>query len=422
VNALPAGWRVLRLGDLAETALGKMLDAARPKGILRVPYLRNVNVQWGRIDTADVREIALNADERDRFRLKTGDLLVCEGGEIGRAAIWRGRTEYMAYQKALHRVQSRGDLDLTYLRYLLEYYADTGELRSRATGSTILHLPQQKLRELPVPLPPIAEQHRIVEALESNLSRLAAANVTLGGVLRKLDALLLAGISKVLFSSARWPSKRLADVLETSIGGVWGSEPGVESVDVRVIRVTELSKGGSIVPYSAASRSISDSQLTTRTLRIDDLLLEKSGGGPTQAVGRVGLIEILESLSVCSNFMQLMRPNPSIVSARFLFWYLHGFYLRGGTKPMQKATTNIRNLKASEYVDQSIPIPSLQEQQALVSTLDRLCLESERLRDQVREMLKRQHNLRRALLAAAFNGRLIGSAPSADLPQELVDV
>lgn len=169
---LPKHWRVVALEEVADTALGKMLDKTRPKGDLRVPYLRNVNVQWGHIDTSDVLTVDLSEDERERFALLPGDLLVCEGGEIGRAAIWRGGPDYMAYQKALHRVRSKGDLNLNYVRYLLEHYANTGDLKSRATGSTILHLPQQRLRGMLIPLPELPEQRRIVEILEDHLSRL----------------------------------------------------------------------------------------------------------------------------------------------------------------------------------------------------------------------------------------------------------
>jgi type I restriction enzyme S subunit len=132
-----------------------------------------VNVQWGRIDTADVATVPLSDDERSRFALKAGDLLVCEGGAIGRAAIWPGGSE-IAYQKALHRVRSRGDVELRWLRYLLEHYDSTGVLAARATGSTIKHLPQAQLRQLPVPLPARVEQRRIVDVLEDHLSRIEA--------------------------------------------------------------------------------------------------------------------------------------------------------------------------------------------------------------------------------------------------------
>jgi type I restriction enzyme S subunit len=205
-----------RLGELADTALGKMLDAARPKGTAVVPYLRNVNVQWGRIDLDDVLTVPLNDEEVDRFALEQGDLLVCEGGEIGRAAQWRGQSGYMAYQKALHRVRSKGDLDLTYLRYLLEYFADTGALRSRATGSTILHLPQRQLRELPVPHPPIAEQRRIVEILEDHLSRLDAAESSLSAAQNRARRLGESMVERAV--QGEWPTASIGDIASVGSG------------------------------------------------------------------------------------------------------------------------------------------------------------------------------------------------------------
>ena len=168
-------WPLVPLSEVAETALGKMLDKGKSKGHPHVPYLRNVNVQWGRIDTHDLLTMELADDERERFAVKEGDVLVCEGGEIGRCAIWRGRTQYLAYQKALHRIRPGDNLDARFLRYLLEHHSLNGTLTSLATGSTIAPLPQQQLRRVPVPLPPLDEQHRIVDLLEDHLSRLDAA-------------------------------------------------------------------------------------------------------------------------------------------------------------------------------------------------------------------------------------------------------
>lgn len=100
MTRLPDGWEWVSLGVVADTALGKMLDRGRSRGLPQVPYLRNVNVQWGRIDTDDLLAMELGDDERARFGVATGDLLVCEGGEIGRCAIWLGSNDYIAYQKA----------------------------------------------------------------------------------------------------------------------------------------------------------------------------------------------------------------------------------------------------------------------------------------------------------------------------------
>ena len=104
---LPEGWKWARTYQVAESRLGKMLDKAKNSGSA-YPYLRNTNVQWGRFELDDVKDIFLEPRELDEYRLKAGDLLICEGGEPGRCAIWRDEREEMYFQKALHRVRTLG--------------------------------------------------------------------------------------------------------------------------------------------------------------------------------------------------------------------------------------------------------------------------------------------------------------------------
>jgi len=167
-----------------------------------------------------------------------------------------------------------------------------------------------------------------------------------------------------------WDLVPLHDVLERSIGGVWGTAPGESEIDVRVIRVTELKSGGRLEASTAATRSITAKELSGRRLQNGDLLLEKSGGGPKTPVGRVGLVQGVADPSVCANFMQLMRPNEEIVEPRFLHLYLNHFHAAGGTAPMQTASTNIRNIKASEYAATPVPLPPLAQQRKIVEILE----------------------------------------------------
>jgi len=96
--------RYVRLADAFETQLGKMLSQKAHIGNDPKPYLRNKNVQWGRIEIKDILKMDFNAREREKFRVRSGDLLVCEGGEPGRAAVWQGEMAECYYQKALHRL------------------------------------------------------------------------------------------------------------------------------------------------------------------------------------------------------------------------------------------------------------------------------------------------------------------------------
>jgi type I restriction enzyme S subunit len=153
------GWSVVRFDDVCKTRLGKMLDEKRQTGLHRRPYLRNANVQWDRLDLSSVFEMDFDAKEQEVFRLQAGDLLICEGGEVGRTAIWRNELPECYYQKALHR--GRPDLDKAtpeYLLYLMWFFANRGGLKDHVTSVTIAHLTGEKLKLIQIPLPPIALQ------------------------------------------------------------------------------------------------------------------------------------------------------------------------------------------------------------------------------------------------------------------------
>src|SRR5947208_3633364 len=103
-EALASGWARVLLDEVADVQLGKMLDKAKNTGELR-PYLRNINVRWFGFDLEDIAQIRMSDAEAERFAIRDGDLLVCEGGEPGRCAVWRGGSTNLTYQKALHRVR-----------------------------------------------------------------------------------------------------------------------------------------------------------------------------------------------------------------------------------------------------------------------------------------------------------------------------
>ncbi len=170
-------WPISRLDQLADTCLGKMLDKQKNRGIPQ-PYLRNSNVRWGTFDLSDLREMRFEPDEVERYSVKLGDLVVCEGGEPGRCAVWR-HSEPIFIQKALHRIRCGSSLMPTFLHYYLMFLAKSGRLAKHFTGTTIHHLPGRVLATLDVPHPPTSEQHAIVAAIEAHFSRLDAAVASL---------------------------------------------------------------------------------------------------------------------------------------------------------------------------------------------------------------------------------------------------
>ena len=143
-----------------------MLDAKKNRGIPQ-PYLANVNVRWGSFDLDDLPLMRFEESENERYGLKFGDIVVCEGGEPGRCAIWKDQVPNMKIQKALHRVRCHENVDYRFLYYYLLWAGKKGLFDQYCTGSTIKHLPGEKLKILPIRMPPLAEQQRIAKILSS---------------------------------------------------------------------------------------------------------------------------------------------------------------------------------------------------------------------------------------------------------------
>ncbi|MDM7948289.1 restriction endonuclease subunit S [Hydrogenophaga sp.] len=159
-------WAKSRLGDVADLCLGKMLDEQKNKGDL-LPYLANVNVRWGEFDLENLREMRFAHNEMDRYGLKFGDIVMCEGGEPGRCAIWKESVPGTMIQKALHRIRPHKCLDYRYLFYFFLHTGRTGGFAPLFTGATIKHLPKQSLSKLEIEYPPLGMQERIAELLST---------------------------------------------------------------------------------------------------------------------------------------------------------------------------------------------------------------------------------------------------------------
>ena len=160
---IPDSWEWVTLQTIATSSLGKTLDKAKNKGDLK-PYLCSINVYWDGIDLTTVKEARLEENELPKYLLRPGDLLICEGGDVGRSAVWES-TQEMYYQNALHRVRFYGEINPHYFQLLLECYKGNQILDAYSKGMTIKHLVQTALNTIVFPLPPLSEQTRIVDAV-----------------------------------------------------------------------------------------------------------------------------------------------------------------------------------------------------------------------------------------------------------------
>ena len=161
---IPESWEWVTLKQIAVTALGKTLDKSKNIGEYR-PYLCSINVYWTGIDLSTVKQARFEDSELSKYQLNKGDLLICEGGDVGRSAVW-DRDEEMYYQNALHRVRFYGNIEPRFFQLLMESYKGAKILDNYSKGMTIKHLVQNSLNSIYFPLPPLAEQRRIVEKIK----------------------------------------------------------------------------------------------------------------------------------------------------------------------------------------------------------------------------------------------------------------
>ena len=201
LGEVPEHWSVSAEGHRYEVRLGKMLDEKRVTGEHLGPYLRNTDVQWESINVEDPPEMDFEPSEHDRYSLREGDLLVCEGGEVGRSAIWQSDLQFCFYQKALHRLRpynQRND-DCRFQLYVMRMACSMGVFEASSGKATINHLPAESFRRYRFAYPPLDEQITIAEHLSQVCSQMieleAEAQSLVSTLQERCSALISAAVT-----------------------------------------------------------------------------------------------------------------------------------------------------------------------------------------------------------------------------------
>lgn len=179
LGSIPSSWPVATVNSAFEVVLGKMLDESRFTGTNAIPYLRNTNVQWDRIDYDDLKMMDIHANEYERFTVQPGDLLICEGGQPGRSAIWHGAVAPIGFQKALHRARPRGTNDVRWLQIFLRVAVGLSVFSAGFGQATIAHLTGEQLRSARLPVPPGEAQKDAADRIDKELDSVANAEASL---------------------------------------------------------------------------------------------------------------------------------------------------------------------------------------------------------------------------------------------------
>jgi type I restriction enzyme, S subunit len=169
LGPMPSEWDVIRFDDAFSIEQGKQVSSKTRGGSNQRPFLRTKNVLWGRLDLGELDEMHFSETDEARLKLEPGDLLICEGGDVGRTALWKGEVDRCYYQNHLHRARrNRDDVDPEFVLYWLWYAFEVGRVYfGRGNVTTIPNLSKSTLGGLPLPLPPIDQQRALAETLRA---------------------------------------------------------------------------------------------------------------------------------------------------------------------------------------------------------------------------------------------------------------
>jgi type I restriction enzyme S subunit len=374
-----SNWSWRPLGELFTIGTGKTMSEAARIGTNKVPFLRTSNVFWDEIDLTELDEMSMSPDELAEKSLLPGDLLVCEGGDIGRAAIWNGEREIMSFQNHLHRLRPlvEGVVPRFYVYFLQCAFTQLGIFEGAGNKTTIPNLSRNRLAALEVPVPPVAEQRSIVRAL----ARAREANGTHDLSLDRTRELKRASMRELFTRGVRGEPQK-----ETEIGSVPESW-NVERLGAHHVVVSGGTPSRSnpafwkdgVIPWVKTTEvnycviNETEERITQQGLKSSaakllpagSLLMAMYGQGVTR-----GKVAILGIEAACNQACAAITPTDDAVLPQFLYHYLSWRYNEIRTLAHGGQQQNL-NLEIVRDLQLAYP-QSDEEQKEIIAILDAL--------------------------------------------------
>jgi type I restriction enzyme S subunit len=339
-----------------------MLDRRKNTGVPR-RYLRNPNIRWFDFDLSDLQEILVEEKDVHKYEVRDGDVLICEGGEAGRAALWTGDSDGIIFQKACHRVRVGERLDAKYLIHRLFYDYHTGGLADYYTGATIKHFTGQDLARYEFPLPPLDEQRRIAAILDKAdaLRRKRKQAIEMLDNLAQSTFLELFGNPKN--NPKGWRRGRIGDLLEDTQYGT--SAKAGENGQFPILRMGNLTSDGRIDLSSLKYIDLADRDVDKYTVRRGDILFNRTNSA--DLVGKTAVYSSDECIAFAGYLVRARVKNG--VSPHFISSYLNSRHGKATLRGMAKSIVGMANINAKEMQSIPILIPDAQTQCVYSSAL-----------------------------------------------------
>ncbi|MBX2979190.1 MAG: restriction endonuclease subunit S [Flavobacteriales bacterium] len=412
IGTYPETWSIDRVDSVFDLIQGKQVSERNRIGDNQRPFLRTKNVFWNRLELAELDQMHFSTAEEARYTLLPGDLLLCEGGDVGRTAMWRGEVERCYIQNHLHRLRAfDGMVDPQYAVFWFWYAFNVGNLYiGRGNKTTIPNMSRSKLAELQIALPPLPEQQRIAQVLSTVQEAIAQQE----RLIRTTTELKQALMQKLFTEGLRGEALK-----ETEVGRVPESWEVVKLEDLADVRSGKrLPKGNALVaedtgyPYIRVTDFEDNSVLTQQLLfvpthiqpRIQRYIIEKDDVYISVAgsIGIVGMIpEELDGANLTENANRLVIRNKKRIEPRYLMYWLDSDRCQHEIKAQTLKNAQPK-LALGRIKTLAVALPSIEEQKDMVLALDAV-----RTKRQVAERkTKTLQDLFRTLLHELMTGKV----------------
>lgn len=375
------GWEIKKLGEICESDLGKTLNQSKDKGEL-YPYLCSINVLWDKFDFTVVKQARFDDKELERYTVRKGDLLICEGGDIGRAAIWN-QDNPILYQNALHRVRLiNNDVIPRFVMLFLKYLKLSGVLDIRyGKGVTIKHLVKSSLLSIPIPVPERAEQERIVGELDCLSGIIAAKRAQL----RELDT-LAQSIFYTMFgdpitNDKGWQTKKLGDVCQLMVDGDWIESKDQSDNGIRLLQTGNVGIGcfkDKSEHYKFISEETFD-RLNCTEIFEGDILISRL----PEPIGRACIVPALNFRMITAVDCSIIRLK-DIVLPEYVVYYTRSNKYNSDIE--QYVTGAVRKrISRSNLSKINIPIPPIDLQKQFAEKIENIERQKELITKSIKE-------------------------------------
>lgn len=419
MSDLPPGWAWARLDEITEVRLGRQRSPKNHSGDNMRPYLRAANVDWNGLKLDDVKQMNFTDDEARVYRLQPGDIVLGEASgspsEVGKPALWNGEIEDCCFQNTLLRVRSYGP-EPRYLLHFLRSEALRGAFVAHSRGVGIHHLGASRLTSWPVPVPPLAEQRRIVAALEDHLSRLGAADRSINSATSRLTNFRTATVEQLL-DPFRIQLNDLASLLSEPM--INGRSVATMRSGFPVLRLTAL-KDGRIDLSEKKHGAWTRDEATPFLVQAGDFFVSR-GNGSLKLVGRGGLVDTKPDPVAFPDTLIRIRIDESKLSPKFLSLVWSTRHVRSQVENAARTTAGIYKINQSILGRITLPVPSYERQHQILDEVETLRLSLAWGQGTVHLAHIRARQLCASLLHAAFSGRLVPQDPNDEPASALLE-